>query len=164
MRAIAVGIHLVLPLDLSAGLIALHDIAHLGGDLLFSWDLGDEGLVDVVFGQRAQSVPTGVLVGLHVDGQLGRDLELSFEDGSWVHFSLPESLVELDGDLIRKDLDVVLCLSLQVHEELGIQLLLRILEGSLHVVLLNDIAVHEVDGDNVDANVRCPRLDGQAFD
>lgn len=116
MWAVAIGIHLIFPLYFSAGLIALHDIVDLGGDLLLPGDFRDEGLIDVVFGQRTQPIPPGVLVGLHVDGELGGDLELSLENSSRIHFSLPESFVKLNCDLIRKDLHIVLSLRFQVHE------------------------------------------------
>ncbi len=72
--------------------------------------------------QRFEPVSANEFVGLDVDVQVGGDLELPLVDGRRVDLSLPEPFVQFYGDLIGKDLHVVLGLGLQVHQQLRVGL------------------------------------------
>jgi hypothetical protein len=151
--SIAVGIHLILLLYIRAGLISLNDVAYLGGDLLLLADFSNKWLVNIILLQRFKSISANELVCFYVNSQVRRYLELPFVDGSWIDLSLPKPLVQFNCDLIWEYLNVVLGLCLQIHQQLGVDELVFILNISFDLILFDDVAFHEVDGNDVDLNL-----------
>lgn len=107
-------------------------------------------MIDIILGQRFQSFPSYEFVCFDCDGEIGCNLKITFEDSNRIGLSFSKFLIEFNCNLIGEYLDIVLCLCLEIHDELCIVELLLIVNLIFDLIGIECISFHEVDRDDVE--------------
>jgi hypothetical protein len=110
-----IGIHLIFLFNFSVGLIPLNNITYFGTDLFLFGNGRVEGLVYIIFCQRFESLSPYKFISFDYDPEIRCNLKFSFINSNRIDFSFSEFFIQFNGDLIREDLDIILCRGLKIH-------------------------------------------------
>ena len=122
-------------------------------DIFLFGHLRFEGLVHVVFGKRFHPFPPHKFIRFNAYCDVLGDLELSFEDGHRVDFSLSEFFVQFDRYLIWKELHMTISRIFEFHEQFGICILFLAVDWNSHLSIEHIVSFHKVDRNDVEFDI-----------